>query len=323
MPNDVYYGSDLECRIGVMANANTDPTVWHKVELIKATFAPGRDRKARPKLGSLRHNALDPIKPVDGFFRLSGDLVLDSDIHMLARVLRCVLGAPVTTGPASGLYTHTWASGSKTPALCAIQVRLGTTGKVRVYRGITLGAVSLQAGGEQVQDYDIQLGLRGLSRQRVADWLAGTINEVPSAAPANRAVFRANGVAASNTLTASWSYDRGLTEDAYLSPKAELSGLRPGSSTLTGSARFRAESAAFDDYEEAGDVLAVDIQLLGLVTGQEIRLEHPHAQLNAAPLAIEGPAEVERTFAWSAHQDTTTPGARIVIVSDVASYAAA
>lgn len=321
MPNDLYYGSDASMRIGIMADANTDPTVWWQVEFISASFAPSRDRKARPKLGVQRQNALDPIKPIDGFFRLSGDLVADADVRMLPRLLRCVLGVPTTTGPVLGLYTHTWTSGSKTPALCAVQLRLGTSAKVRVYRGVTLGALAVQGGGEQVQDYDVQIGLRGLSRARVADWLAGTVNAVPAAAPANRAVFRANGVAASNTLSASWSYDRGLTEDAFLSPKAELSDVRPGPSSLTGSAQFRAVGDAFDDFEEAGDVLAADLQLVGLTTGHEIRFEHPHAQLNAAPLAIAGPAEIERTFAWMGHQDATTAGAQIVVVNDVASYA--
>lgn len=320
MPSDTFYGSDCELRIGLMADAATDPTTWHKLEFIRATFSPSRDRRPRPKLGAPRHNPLDPIKPIDGFLRLGADIVVDGDTRQFARWLRCLLGAPTTTG-SGPTYTHKWVSGGTSAQLCAIQLKTGAT-EIRIYRGLTLGAIALQVGGEQVEDFDIQLSLRGLSYARAADWLTGTTSAVPAAAPARRAVFRADAAAASNTLSASWSYDRGLTEDAFLSPLAELSGLRPGESAVSGQANFRAVGAAFDTLEEGGTLFAADVQLLGKVASHEIRFAHPLAQLNAPPLAINGPGLVERTFSWIAHQDEDTPAAEVVVVNDVASLAA-
>jgi hypothetical protein len=318
--DDVFYGADSEMRIGIMADANTDPTAWQTMEFIQATFSPQRERRVRAKLGSPRNNALDPIKPIPGFERLSADIVTDADSRQTPRWLRNLLGAPTTTGPSSGIYTHVFASGSKTAALCAIQVRTGAA-EIRIYRGLTLGALSLQASGEQTRDYDLSYSMRGLSRARAADWLTGTVAAVPAEAPISRTLFRADGVAAANTLDAQWSWDRQLAEDVFLSPTARISGVRPNGGALTGRARFRAVGAAFDTIEEGDTIFAPDLQMLGVVASHEIKLEHPHAQLNAPPLAIGGPGLMERTFDWFGFQDASTPGARITIKNDVASFA--
>lgn len=320
MPVDTFYGADCEFRIGHMADKDTDPTAWHKLQFMTMTQGQQRDRKARPKLGAGRHNALDPVKPIPGFFRTSSDLVVDADSRQLPRLLRDLLGAPATTGPVGGLYTHVWNSGVTTPQYAAIQLRTAAD-QVRVWRGLTLGALAISGTGEQVQDYDVQLSLRGLTRERPADWLAGAAEALPVESPMSRAVFRIDGAAATNTLNANWSWDRQLTEDVFLSTTANLSGLRPDGGVLTGSARFRAVAEAFDDIEEADTVFAPDIQMLGVNAGHTIKFEHPHAQFAAAPLEIPGPGLIERTYSWSGHQDATTPGARITIVNDVASYA--
>lgn len=320
MPNDIFYGSESELRLGIMADADTDPTAWHTLEFMSASFAVQRERRPRPKAGSTRHNPLDPIKPRAGFLRISADIVLDADTRQLARWLRDLVGAPATSGPAGSIYTHVWSSGATDVALAAIQVRTADD-EIRVYRGLTLGAISLQATGEQTQDYDIQLSLRGMSRARVADWLTGTAAAVPTEAPVLRTVFRVDGTAADNTLDASWSWDRGITEDLFLSTTPEVSGLRPGPSALSGRAQFRAVGAAFDDLEEDDTVFAADLQMLGVETGHEIKLEHPQAQLNAPALTIPGAGLVERTVDWFGFQDAADPGARITIKNDVTSYA--
>lgn len=320
MPNDTFFGAECELRLGVMADKDTDPTAWYTLEFMSATFSPQRERRPRAKLGSARNNPLDPTKPIPGFERLAADIVLDADSRQLPRWLRCLLAAPTTSGPSAGLYTHVWASGGKTPVYAAIQIRTAS-GEVRVYRGLTLSAISQQSQGEQTQDYDIQLQLRGLSRARVSDWLSGTVNAVPSSAPISRAVFRVDGAAATNTLEASWTWDRQLAEDAFLSTTPKLSGLRPNGGQQSGRARFRAVAQAFDVIEEADTVFAADIQMLGVVTSHEIRLEHPKAQLSAAPLAVPGPDILERTFDWFAFQDASNPAAKLTVVNDVASYA--
>lgn len=320
MPSDVFYGADCEVRIGIMADKDTDPTAWATVEFVSATFQKQRDRKERPLIGAPRHNALDPIKPIDGFLSLSADIVIDADSRHTPLWLRHLLGAATTSGPSSGLYTHIFSSGSKTARLCCLQIRTGAS-EVRIYRGLTLDTLSFQSGGDQVQDFDVQLSVVGISTERAADWLSGTVAGVPASAPVNRAVFRVDGAAASNTLSSSWSYSRGIIRDTFLSTTATISGLRPGNSGLSGQAQFRAVGAVFDQLEEDGTEFAADIQGLGTVASHEVRFAHPQAKLNAPPLAISGPGIIERTFTWFAYQSSTVPGAKVTVVNDVATYA--
>jgi len=320
MPNDTFYGSECEMRLGIMADRDTDPTDWQTLEFISATFTPQRERKPRPKLGSARQDPLDPIKPIKGFERLSADVVIDADSLQLPFWLRALVGAPTTTGPSTGIYTHLWASGAVTAALACIQVRTGDE-EIRVYRGLTLGALSVQATGEQTEDFDIQLSLRGFTSARVADWLSGSVDTVPNASPISRTLFRVDGTAAENTLDASWSWDRQLVEDVFLSPTPHISGLRPGASGLTGRARFRAVASDFDVLEEDDTVFAPDLQMLGVAANHQIKFAHPHAQLSAPSLAIPGGDLIERSVDWFGFQDATTPGAKVTVINNVASYA--
>ena len=323
MPTDIFHGSDCELRFGVMPDASTLPVLWHKAEFVSLTVTPSRDRKDRPKLGAPRTNTLDPVKGIDGFERLSLDLVIDGDSRAAAILLRHVLGAPVTTAlvddeeAPTGLYSHVWKSGIAAPQFCAFQLRTAAN-KVRVYRGITMAALATSATGEQIQDFDLQFSLRGVAKSSAPDWLAGAAKAIPAAAPASRAIYLVDGVPVERTLQVSWSYDRGIVEDIFLSPTATVSAVRPGTSSLTGSAQFRAVGAEFDDMEENGEVFASTLRLLGSVPDHLIDLSHPRAMLNAPPLAIPGPDQIERTFAWTAHQDETSPAAELTIVTDLA-----
>lgn len=320
MPTDTYNGSDCELRIGIMASATSDPTAWHTLEFMSLSLTPQRARKARNKLGSPRNNALDPIKPIAGFRRVMVDLVTDADSLQTPRLLRDLLGAPTTGAAVSSIYPHVWTSGAKVAALAALQLRTAS-GEIRVVRGLTLDALSVAVSGEQTQDFDLQWSLKGLSSDRIADWLSGTVAAVPAASPMYRAVFRVDGAAASNTLDAQWTYGRSLIEDVFLSTTADISGLRPGETGITGRARFRATAAAFDDLSEDDTVFAPDIQMLGVAASHVLKFEHPHAQLNSPPLSVPGGDIIERTVDWFGFQDADTPGVRITVNNSVASYA--
>lgn len=319
MPNDVFYGADCEVRIGIMADADTDPTAWFNLEFISLTVTPTRDRNPRPKLGRTLNNTLDPVKPVDGFLRIAAELVVDADTRMFPRLLRLCMGAPTTTG-ASAPYTHVWGSGSKAVNLFAIQVRTAA-GEVRVFRGMIFSALSTDGKGDQVENYDMKFSLKGKSRERVADWLTGTTTALTVAAPGYRMVYLSDDVEASNVLSASWSYDRQLAEDLFLSQTPEVAGNRPNGGAHTGQAQIRAVGAAFDDLEEDGTVFDAKLQVVGLVSGHLITLEHTNCLFNAAPVVVNGPGELERTFAWTGHQTAADPATRITVVNDVASYA--
>jgi hypothetical protein len=323
MPNDVFYGTDAEMRIGIMADAATDPTSWSNLEFVSYTHTPTRERNARPKIGRPRNNPLDPIKPIPGFGRGSAELVLDADSRMLPLALRTFLGAPTTSGPVSAIYTHLWASGARAPQYAAIQIKFAGDADalpVRVYRGVTLNSLAVNPSGEQTQNFDVNIALRSLRRSRVAAWIGSAPSAMPAIAPMARAQLLVNDVAASDTLQASWSYDRNLVEDVFLSPTPELSGLRPGETGLSGSAQFRALAAAFDLMEEQDTEFAARVQMLGVVASHELDFEHPHAQLNAPALPIAGPGLIERSVAWFAYQDAITPGAKITVKNDIVSY---
>ncbi len=175
-----------------------------------------------------------------------------------------------------------------------------------------------------MQNFDLSLALRGLTRARVSDWLSGTVNAVPAESPMSRAQILVDGTAASNTLQASYSWDRLIAEDTFLTTAPNVSGLRPSGGALKGSAQFRALATTFDDDEEGDVTHDYKLQMLGVTSGHEIDFEHPCGLLDASPIDIKGPALLERTISWTGYQQPGspgTPGAVITVKNDVAAYA--
>lgn len=321
MPTDTYYGADCEARWGVMADKDTDPTTWEYLPFVSMTVNATEEQRDRPQIGLARANVLDPTEPITGFKRVGIDLVVDADARRLPRFLRMGLGAPVTTGPVSGIYTHTWKSGAKTLAYFALQLKTADD-QWRVFRGLTIGTVNAKGGGENVRDHDIGLGLRGLERERVSSPLGSTPSTMITDSVMHRSIFMADGVAASNTLEANWTWDRGLIEDAFMSATAELSGLRPGPQSHSGSAKFRALAESFDDLQEAGTAFAAKIEMQGVTSTHLISFEHRQAKLSAAPVVVPLPGQqFERDFNWMGYQTSANEAGRIIVANNVASYA--
>ena len=114
MPDDIWYGSDSEVWVGVMADATTLPTTWEYLPIVRATFTPSKEQRDRPQIGIARENSLDPIKPIEGFKRVSGSIVVDADARRFGRWARMGLGAPATTGRARPPRSATtWCSASR------------------------------------------------------------------------------------------------------------------------------------------------------------------------------------------------------------------
>lgn len=319
MSTDVFYGQGAELRVGSMASATTDPTAWHTLEFISLQLSPGRDRIDRPKLGVALHNPIDSRAKVPGIERLSGEIVVPCDTRQLPRWLRLGLGAPTTTGSATP-YAHTWSSGSTTAALFAVQVKLGDT-DVRVFRGLTISALSIDARGEQVNNFDVRLQLRGLSEERRTAFLTPAPTAVPAVAEARRTVFLVDGVAAARVEQAQWSYDRQVGDELFLSQNPVISGVRPEAGMSTGSATFRAVGKTYDDLEAADTAFAATLRAFGALANHQVDFVTPIARFGPSPRSVDGPGQIRRSWSWDGEQNATTPVARIVVSNDVASYA--
>lgn len=320
MPNDVFYGSEAIARIGIMADASSDPTEWHFLEYKTVTMTPDKGKVTRPLTGRALQNKLDPQKPRDGFFSLKGEVVIDADSRGLPRLLRCAFGAPTTTGPATLIYTHTFKSGSTDEVYFALQLQYGE--KIRIYRGLTGTALSITGKGDQANNFDIQISLQGLTRDTIDAWLGDDPDAIFAPSPAQRLIMKVGGAAASNILDASLSYTRKVSEDNFLSQVVATSGLTPDANNEhTGQCTVRAVGQAFDDLEDADTANDIVLQFTGLVTGHDIQIEHPLAVLNAPPDTVNGPGQIERAFSWQAYQDVTHAALVITIKNDITGYA--
>ncbi len=320
MPTDTFYGSECEMRAGVQADATTAPTTWEYMPFVSFTPAPQRERRDRPQIGLARANSLDPTKPIPGFLRMGGDLVVDADGHRLPRWLRMALGAPATSGPSSSLYTHVWSSGAKTQSYFGIQIKTGAS-EWRQYLGLQLATLGAQFGGENVRDFNVSLGLRGLGRVRDTSPLGSTPSAMVSESLMNRAILKVDDAAVSNTIEGAWNWDRGIQEDIFLSTAAEVTGLRPGPASHSGSAKFRAVAGAFDTLEEADTPFDAKFEMIGVTAGHVIRYQHLQCLLSAPSIPITGLGQIERDVSWSAYQTSANPAAKITVINDVASYA--
>lgn len=327
MPADVWYGAECEVRIGRRANAATAPiaAVWQSIEFMQLTVNPTQEWRERAKLGvpGTRHNVLDPIKPRKAFFRLTAELVIDMDSRQLPIWLRHAMGAPaaaVENAENAALFDHVWSSGSKAEMYFDLQVKVGTN-DVRIYEGLTLASIAANVTGENTQDFDGNLSLRGLSRRKVNAFEGDAPIACPTEAPMLRAQYLVDDVAADNTLNASFSYDRALSEGIFLSPTPTVSSNRPNAGAgHSMSASFRAIGEAFDDIEADETVFASAINFLGVEDDHRIRFEQPQSMLAPGALPISGAGMIERTFNSSGHQSPTVPASRITVTNDVAAY---
>ncbi len=236
--------------------------------------------------------------------------------------LRYGIGAPTTTG-ASAPYAHAWASGGKAEQYFDLAVKVGAS-DVRVYEALTLAQISGNVTGENTQDFDLNLSLRGLRRATpLTDFPAGDVADIPDEAPMLRCVFEIDDVAADAFLSGSFSYDRQLQEGVFLSATPTVSKNTPNGGAHSGSATYRAIGAAFDTMEVGQTVFEPAFAYAGVVSGHKIRIEHTHALLAPSPMPIQGPGMIERTLNWSPFQTADAPALRIVVTNDVASYATA
>lgn len=323
MPTDVWFGADCEARIGLRANATTAPTAWQSVEFMQLTASPTQEWRERPKLGvpGTRQNALDPIKPRKGFYRLGAELVLDADSRLLPLWLFMALGAPAAPVVNGDLYDHVWSSGSKAERYFDLQLKVGAT-DVRIYEGLTLASISAAIAGENTQDFDLNLSLRGLSSRKVNAFEGDAPTAAPAEAPMLRAQYLVDDVAADNTLSANFTYDRALSEGLFLSATPNISSLRPNAGAAHSmSATFRAIGEAFDDIEADETVFAAAIRYIGVETDHVIRLEQPQSMLAPGAMPVQGPGMIERTFNSTGHQSSTVPATRITVTNDIAAYA--
>lgn len=315
------YGADTTCLIGLMPNLTTDPSTWYAMEHMGITITPTRQRKQRAKIGAARFNQLDPIKPRPGFLKLALGVKLDGDTRQLPTWLRATIGAPDTeAGPASGIYTHTWNTGHAAQTYAALQL-IGVGTNVRIVRGVTLSSLAMAFTGENTQDFDIDLSLRALSRARGSQ-LSGTVTATPTEAPLSRAIFQVNSVAAAQTISGSWTWDRKIQEDAFLSTTANLSALRPGNETdVKGSTVIRDAGEAYDTMEENDTAFAALHQFLGVITGHEIDFNMPNALFEGIPVDVPTPDLIQRTANYMPFQTSSAPAGQLIVKNDVASYA--
>ncbi|MBX3480085.1 MAG: hypothetical protein KF842_06770 [Caulobacter sp.] len=323
MANDVYYGADAECRIGIRADKDTAPTAWFNVEFNRVTISPQTDKPRRPRLGAARQNSRDPLRPREGLQRFSMDVTIDADTLMLPRWLRLALGAPTTSGPDTGLYTHVWSSGAKTEIYFDAAFRLGSE-KVTWVKACSLGALSTDWSGDQAQDFDIQLTFMALDRSRDADWPSGTVTAVTTPSPILRPSALFDDVAADQLPSGGFTWDRNLQADFYAttgSASKLASYLRPGEApSHSARATLRGHGSDYEDLADAGDEFSAELRYLGVTTGHEIRFAHPQANMNPIPADI-GTGVFERALSWTAHQSDDTPACQVTVINNVAAYA--
>jgi len=319
-----FYGQSAEIRVGRMATPQADPTAWENLEFVSLNVSPGRPENERPLIGVPLHNRFDARETEAGITSLTAELVVPVGSVQLARWLFLGLGVP-SSAPAgqAGLFAHTWTSGLD-PVYFALQVRTGAA-EVRVYRGLTLSAIAIEAQGEQVANFDATLSLVGLSEELRADWLgaAATAPAIDAQSSAiRRMVFRVNGNDAVRVQSAGWTYDRQATPDTFLSRDPQPVSVTPEGGAVTGQAQFRSMGAEYDALERGRTVFAAALEGVGRIANHKLELIAPAARFQAAPVAIDGPGQVSRTWSWRGHQTASAPAGRIVLTNAEEDYLA-
>lgn len=323
--SEAFFGQQAEIRVGAMADAATDPTAWENLEYVTLTLNPGRAEQERPLIGVALHNRLDQRETEAGLTSVTVELVVPFGTRQTPRWLALGYGLPASAPAAgqAGLYAHAWETGEETPRYFALQLRTGAN-QVKVIRGLTLSALSLESAGETVNAYNLSLNLAGLSEEARSDWLGSAPAQAPPDAQTSavkRVVFKSGAAEAARCQSASWSYDRSATPDVFLSRDPSASSVTPEGGAVSGQAVFRSMASEYDAIEVARTTFAATLEGVGRISGHKVELAAPNARFQASPTSIDGPGQVSRTWSWRGHQTAASPAGRIVITNDVESYA--
>lgn len=247
-----------------------------------------------------------------------GDVVVPVDTKAIGFWLRATFGTPVTTGPVSGKYTHTFKSGGGN--IPSISIEYGNPDGPIFSTNYGAGVNQLKIGLARSGMLNAALSMiaQGESDPGVVS-IAGATTPLtgPRFAQATGAIL-VDGVAAGDIVSADLGYTNNLEKLEVIRSDGRIGGFDPGVCRASGSITTRFATPAL--YNKARAKTAVALSFGWATDVATLTFTLPRVFLPKPKRSVQGPKGIQAVFNWQA-SGAAAAQLTAVLVNDVASYA--
>lgn len=246
-----------------------------------------------------------------------GDVVVPVDTRAIGFWLRSVFGTPVTTGPVTGKYTHTFKSGGVIPS---VSIEYGNP-------DMPIWSVNYGAAANQMKIGLARSGMLNASLSMICQGetdpgavsVAGAATALtgPRFAQATGSIM-IDGAPAADIVSADLGYTNNLEKLEVIRPDGRIGGIDPGVCRASGSITTRFASRAL--YDKARAKTPVALSFGWATDSASLTFTLPRTFLPKPKRSIAGPKGIQAVFNWQA-SGAVAAQLTAVLVNDVVSYA--
>ena len=261
----------------------------------------------------------DPAQPIRDVIKVTGNMVVPVDLRNFGHWLKCMLGAPVTTG-SSAPYTHTFKSGASSLPSLSVEVGMPDIPAYFMNAGVRVNSAQLTFARSGAADATLACIAQGETRGNSSSGGSAT-SAVLTRFNQFQGSIKKDGTQLGNVTGAQMTYTNNLATIETIRSDGKIDGADPTIAALTGTLDVRfADTTLIDDATnntpvELDFAYIIDASNSLVFTAHEVYLPKPK-------LSISGPGGVQANFAWQAANNTTAGCMMTVVLkNDVVSYA--
>lgn len=282
-------------------------------------FASSNLGSEQPLLSSeLLGYGRDPLPPVKDAITAEGDIVVPIDARFFGIWLKAIFGQPTTT-ESTGVFTHTYKSGSWTIPSFAAEIGMPEVPYYAMNAGCVANSISWTMNRSGLITATVNVIAQGETVTTSSG--AGTLAEkaLLRFGAFNGAVKR-NGTVLGNITSAEVTYSNNLDRIETIRDDGKIDGADPSFAALTGTMNVRFADSTL--VQQAVDGAPCELEFsYGTGATRKFTLTAHAVYLPKPKIALEGPAGVQTSFAWQAAKDTDSdPMCTAVLINDQASY---
>lgn len=260
----------------------------------------------------------EPLPPSRDVVNNEGNVVVPVDLRNFGNWLKLLMGAP-TSVETTGVYAHTFVSGSLTLPSMTVQIGMPEVPSYGVNVGVRANTMQIQLQRSGL--LTATMGLIAQGETRFAASQAGSPTEaVIERFSQFQGEVKRDGAAVGNIVSAELTYSNNLDKVEVIRPDGRIADADPGLVAVTGTVTVRFADTTLLDQASSGDPCelsfgwSIETDKSLLVTLHSVFLPRPKTP-------IQGPAGVQAAFSWQAAKDPILGrSCTVVLTNDAATY---
>lgn len=258
---------------------------------------------------------LDPTYDV---VNADGDLVVPVDTKGIGFWLRQTFGAPVTTGPITGRYTHTFTSGAASIPSTSIEIGQPDEPSYSVHYGQVVNAIKIALARSGMLNATLSLIGQGEAAPTTVSAAGSPTSQRGARFAQATGSITVEGAVAADIVSADFSYSNQLDKVEVIRPDGRIAGVDPGKAMTSGSVTARGPRGAL--FTKSNTKLPAALSFGWTNDTFSLIFTLPRVFLPRVKRPISGPKGLQSTFNFQA-SGASAAQLTAVLVNDVVSYA--